>query len=44
MQPPAGLVPSTPFITIVVHEEGIGCVVVLGTWEGGEGERGREVL
>jgi hypothetical protein len=39
--PLAGLVPFAPFITIVGHKRGMGCVGVLGTWKR-ERERERE--
>jgi len=31
--PLAGLVPFAPFITIIGHKRGVGCVGVLGTWK-----------
>jgi len=36
-----GLVPFAPFITVVGHKRGVGCVGVLGTWKR-ERERERE--
>jgi len=31
--PLTGLVPFAPFITIIGHKRGVGCVGVLGTWK-----------